>query len=479
MRALWLMAAAALLPLPAGALPGQGPGTWHVVNERGTVAVEPVLHGAYQALPLSTLVALGVEVSYVAGGAEATLDGVRLRFRAGSPEFSVGTASYRLEGEVYEQGGALYVPLGFFRDYLPRASADRVSVDGSARVIRGSVPLARTAARASGTVFEHVTWAIPDSLRDDPPGDSASADSTTADPLAKLVAGASGSADTAIAADPLAQVVARASGAPSPPTGGEPNLVGSLDWPDADIGGDAGRGRRLVVVDAGHGGVDPGTHGPGGTREKDVTLAVARRLAALLRRDTTLEVRMTRDRDTLIALRDRTRFANTWRRPGQAAVFISVHCNSNPSRAARGIETYFLSEAKTEDARRVAAMENAAAGYESASGPSAGSGGLGFILHDLRQNQYLRESSDWAEIIDGRLGTVAGPSRGVKQAGFVVLNGAFMPAVLVEIGFLSNPVEEQRLATPDHQDDVAGELAAAVRAFLNQPRGGAERASRR
>jgi N-acetylmuramoyl-L-alanine amidase len=233
--------------------------------------------------------------------------------------------------------------------------------------------------------------------------------------------------------------------------------------------------KRLVVVDAGHGGVDPGARGPGGTREKDVTLAVARRLAAVLRRDTTLDVRMTRDRDTLISLRDRPRLANEWRRPGQPAVFISVHCNANPSRGARGIETYFLSEAKTEDARRVEAMENAAERFETAARGPSGGNQLGFILHDLRQNQYLRESSDWAELIQGRLAQVAGPSRGVHQAGFAVLNGAFMPAVLVEIGFVSNPAEERLLADPDHQDDVAAQLAASVRAFLNQPNGSGRR----
>ncbi len=222
--------------------------------------------------------------------------------------------------------------------------------------------------------------------------------------------------------------------------------------------------RRLVVVDAGHGGVDPGARGAGGTREKDVTLAVAKRLAALLREDPTLEVRMTRDRDTLIALRDRTRLANRWRGGERPALFISIHCNANPSRSARGFETYFLSHAKTEDARRVEEMENAAQQYEE---DALKLDALHFIMHDLRQNKYLHESSGWAAQIQTRLAAVGtGPNRGVKQAGFHVLNGAFMPAVLVEIGFISNGQEEQVLRRPVQQRAIADQLALAVQDFF-------------
>ncbi|HEX5724148.1 MAG TPA: N-acetylmuramoyl-L-alanine amidase, partial [Longimicrobiaceae bacterium] len=215
------------------------------------------------------------------------------------------------------------------------------------------------------------------------------------------------------------------------------------------------------------GGPDPGARGPGGTREKDVTLAIARELATLLRARPGLEVRMTRDRDTLIALRDRSRFANQWRRGDQPALFISIHCNANESRSEKGYETYFLSEAKTEDARRVAAMENAAQEYEER--PADGSA-LDFIFNDLRQNHYLRESADWAELIQHRLREIhPGPNRGVKQAGFAVLNGTFMPAVLVEIAFISNPAEEELLRTRSVHDSIARQLALAIRDFFDRP----------
>jgi N-acetylmuramoyl-L-alanine amidase len=240
--------------------------------------------------------------------------------------------------------------------------------------------------------------------------------------------------------------------------------IGLAAWPASAQGV---VGPPLVVIDAGHGGVDPGAIGPGGTREKDVALAIARELERILAAPGDLEVRMTRDRDTLIALRDRSRMANRWRGAtaveARPALFISVHANAHVHRSARGFETYFLSEALTEDARRVAAFENSSERFEERRAADA----LSFILNDLRQNLYLRESSVWAEIVQARLGAGhPGPDRGVKQAGFVVLDGAFMPAVLVEVGFISNPLEERMLADPDVQHHIAAQLAHAVRDYF-------------
>jgi N-acetylmuramoyl-L-alanine amidase len=224
--------------------------------------------------------------------------------------------------------------------------------------------------------------------------------------------------------------------------------------------------RRLVVIDAGHGGVDPGARGPAGTREKDINLQVARRVVAILQQDPTLDVRLTRNRDTLIALRDRPRMASRWRAEGQPALFMSIHCNAHPSRAETGYETYFLAEARTAESRRVQAMEDAAEQYEERA-QGGGSDALGFIMSDLRQNQHLRESSDWAQMIQDRLREVhPGPNRGVKQAGFAVLVGATMPAVLVELGFISNRNEEQMLLDPRQQDTLARQLAAGVQDFF-------------
>lgn len=225
----------------------------------------------------------------------------------------------------------------------------------------------------------------------------------------------------------------------------------------------------LVVIDAGHGGVDPGARGPGGTREKDVTLAIARSLAEILRRDGNYEVRLTRTTDSLIALRDRPRMANRWRGDsganGRPSVFLSIHANAHRDVGTRGFETYFLSDAKTADAERVAAMENAAAQFEDPTERPADD--FSFILTDLRQNLYVHESSSWAEMIQRRLGAAhTGPNRGVKQAGFAVLDGAFMPAILVELAFISNAREERMLADREIQRQLAEQLALGVRDYF-------------
>jgi N-acetylmuramoyl-L-alanine amidase len=235
--------------------------------------------------------------------------------------------------------------------------------------------------------------------------------------------------------------------------------------------------RRTVIVDAGHGGVDNGMKGPlgGGPRiyEKNITLSVANRLGQQLAARG-LDVVYTRTTDTLIALDDRGRIAN---RAG-GTLFISIHVNaSSPAwkakdqRAARGFETYFLSEARTEDARRVEQMENESIRLE---GPSAASteDPLSFILSAMTQNEHLRESSELAEIIQQRLGRIhPGPNRGVKQAGFRVLITASMPAVLVEIGFGTNSAEAAFLSNPSRQNDIATAIADAAMAYLERYEG--------
>jgi N-acetylmuramoyl-L-alanine amidase len=228
--------------------------------------------------------------------------------------------------------------------------------------------------------------------------------------------------------------------------------------------------RRLVVVDAGHGGPDAGMHGPIGQRttlyEKDITLAVAKRLAHELQ-SRGVDVLMTRTTDTLIALEDRGKIANA----AKGDLFISIHVNAaNPTwkdpGAARGFETYFLAEAKTEDERRVAQMENEVVRFERNADPVQESG-LGFILKDMAQNEQLRESSDLAATIQSHLKRIhPGPSRGVKQAGFMVLVTAFMPSVLVEIGFGTNPAEAAYISGDSGQRTIANAVADAAMEYL-------------
>jgi N-acetylmuramoyl-L-alanine amidase len=271
----------------------------------------------------------------------------------------------------------------------------------------------------------------------------------------------------------FSQVARRATApAPTPPAAVEERDATPPDA-RADPPSRGGAPRRwTVVVDAGHGGPDAGMSGPIGAgprvREKDVTLAVSQRLReALAARGVT--VVMTRTKDTLIALADRGRIANQRR----GDLFVSVHVNSaNPGwrdpGAARGFETYFLAEAKTEDARRVAERENEVVRFETASS-SGPSDPLGFILSDMKQNEYLRESSELAQAVQRRMARVhPGPSRGVKQAGFRVLLTASMPAILVEIGFGSNRSEAAYMTDATRQRELAGAIADAAVEYLEQ-----------
>ena len=231
------------------------------------------------------------------------------------------------------------------------------------------------------------------------------------------------------------------------------------------------RHSRLVVIDPGHGGYDPGAIGSSGVREKDVALGVARALAVALEADSTIEVRLTRDRDVLIPLWRRGEQATQWagERPG---IFISLHANALPaSRATRGFETYFLSEARTEHERRVAALENSV--DETSGGPNQASTELGEILGELRNHDYQHWSAHLADLVQVELEEVhPGPNRGVKQGPFAVITNALMPAVLVEIGYLTHRAEERLLGRPEFHEQAAGAIARAVGAFFRQYPGG-------
>lgn len=223
-----------------------------------------------------------------------------------------------------------------------------------------------------------------------------------------------------------------------------------------------------VTIDPGHGGIDPGNPGvffPRGTREKDVTLQVGLLLRNELKRRG-VGVTMTRTSDTLIALGDRGSFCTE-----SCDLFVSLHVNSLARRRGytdvRGYETYFLAEARTEDAARVAQMENEAVRFEAGSTERGAGVGLDFILKDLQLNEHLRESARAAELVQRRLRTVhTGESRGVKQAGFMVLTTARRPAILVELGYSTNPEDGRFLTSFASQKAMAAALADAIVEYL-------------
>ena len=231
---------------------------------------------------------------------------------------------------------------------------------------------------------------------------------------------------------------------------------------------------RVVIIDPGHGGRDPGARGTRGTQEKDVALAIGRALARNLRDDQGLQVFLTRDADTLIPIWKRGELATAWKGEDHG-IFVSIHANALPgSRATRGFETYFLSEARTEHERRVAALENAAQDFENQDEGPSNNPDLSFILTELRTLDHQHWSALLAEMIQGQLAQVhPGPNRGVKQGPLAVITNALMPAVLVEVGFLTNPDEESLLTRETFQENTATAIASAVRDFFRRyPTGG-------
>ncbi len=215
-------------------------------------------------------------------------------------------------------------------------------------------------------------------------------------------------------------------------------------------------GIRTIVIDPGHGGKEVGAVGPGGLLEKDVTLAVARKLASSLAKATGARIVMTREDDSLVSLDQRTAIANQYR----ADLFLSVHMNAAVVKDAKGSETYYLSlEASDELARKAAETENASA----ANDPSSD---LKLILWDLAQQAYIEESSRFASAIQEEMNAATSvANRGVKQAPFKVLIGATMPAALVEVGFISNAEEEAKLQSEEFQNLMVEALTRAVQRY--------------
>jgi N-acetylmuramoyl-L-alanine amidase len=212
------------------------------------------------------------------------------------------------------------------------------------------------------------------------------------------------------------------------------------------------------MLDPGHGGTDPGAVSRRGTHEKRIALDIAARVKKKLLA-AGFEVMMTREADAFVSLADRSKLGNG-RKPD---VFVSIHINASPNRAACGLETYFLSEAKTDWERAVAARENAA--FEPAGAGKTGDE-LGMILADLAQNEFLWESSALAaRIQEATVPHARIRDRGVRQAGFYVLRNTYMPAVLVECGFLSNRSEDKLLRTESHRERVAEGIFRGIAAF--------------
>jgi len=218
-----------------------------------------------------------------------------------------------------------------------------------------------------------------------------------------------------------------------------------------------------IVLDAGHGGKDPGTMGQRGTKEKDIALDITKRVGLLLEKNTKLKVVYTREEDVFIPLWKRTKIANE----SNGKVFLSIHLNGSPNKAVYGFETYLLRPGKTEDAIEVASRENEVIKYEDRTDDRYKDlSGENLIMATMAQSIFMRESEELAAMIQEEMAKkIKSKNRGVKQAGFHVLIGASMPNILVEAGYLTNRNEEKNLRNAKYRQSIASCIYKAIVKF--------------
>lgn len=351
-----------------------------------------------------------------------------VRLQLGSPFFHWDGQALQLVHAPYRDSEEIYLPLQVLTDFFPERLPEYYEYDAEARVLRAGDPSATEDASARGRPAD----------RDAP-------------------------SDWTPRGEAPSRRTAEAGESEPPPT---ETLVDD--------------GVRVVWIDAGHGGADPGAIGRRGVREKDIALAIARKVAARLDDASGIEVRMTRDDDGFVDLWQRGLMATEEKgeRPG---VFVSIHANSFPARrTTRGFETYFLSEARTEDERRVSAIENAPLSIRGRGVDASRQSDLDFILRELRNFDHQHWSSLLAELVQEELGRFhPGPNRGVKQGPLAVLTNALMPSVLVEVGFVTNGDEARLLTEDEFQDRAASGIARAVERFLERYPPGEQRGGSR
>ena len=283
-----------------------------------------------------------------------------------------------------------------------------------------------------------------------PQPDEVAASGTPPPPVTPPVAKSRSRRNTAKSADaPPVDLGATGIHAAQPTADGQRSLVRTL-----------GLKINRIVVDAGHGGHDSGTLGPGGIQEKDVVLDVALRLGALLKQKLGADVIYTRDDDTFIPLETRTAIANK----AQADLFISIHANSSPDPSARGVETYYLNFTTSADALETAARENAVSDESIHQ--------LSDLVKKIALQDKINESREFASDVEQSLyggledGNSGLKDRGVKKAPFVVLIGANMPSILAEISFLTNPSDAQQLHDSKYRERIAESLYRGVARYV-------------
>jgi|TARA_B110000263_G_scaffold86079_1_gene75149 N-acetylmuramoyl-L-alanine amidase len=215
-----------------------------------------------------------------------------------------------------------------------------------------------------------------------------------------------------------------------------------------------------IIIDPGHGGKDPGAIGYRGTKEKDITLDVAKRLVKKIERNMNINTILTRDEDVFIRLEDRTKLANS----ENGKLFISIHANSAEDRRANGFETYMIGTNKNAAAVRTAARENAVLDLEGGNTKKLTDEAL--IKATIAQSGFANGSEQFAALVQEEMNKrLQSKDRGVKQAGFYVLAYASMPNVLIELGYISNPSEEKKLKSSQYKDALATSIYRAIEQY--------------
>ncbi len=487
-----LALAVGLFPLTAQE-PGGG---LTLVTPQGRQQIGTVGVMGGEAIPLDDLAALfRLDIGEDTGERTLTVNtrGGPIVLTAGQPLASVNGQLVSLDAAARRVGGRWFVPLDFISNALARIhdqrielrSRSRLLLVGNVRVPRVSVqyrPRGRSG-RLTLQITPNTTHAVTedngrllirldadaiDVVRSPVPRGSAVRAIELLDELPgfaiepgpsysshRIVSGESGNS-TQLVVDLEAAAPAVAEARPAEPANPGTDAVPSDRPPIPDFSAPAEI--RTIVIDPGHGGTDEGAHGPEGTLEKDVTLSVAQRLGALLERRLGVRVILTRNGDTVVALDRRAAIANNDR----ADLFISLHANSALREVVTGAEVYYLGIDEYD--REARALADRDGRYLPVSG--GGVREIDMIPWAMAQTRYLAPSADLAAFVSSELGLrVPLSPRPVQEAPFRVLVGANMPAVLVEMGFISNPDQERQMTQPGFQSLVAEAIVAAVIRF--------------
>lgn len=440
---------------------------------------------------LAAMFTFTVREDALAGGLTVTYQGQTIVLSPGQPLASVGGRLIALPVAAVREGRSWLVPVEFLSRALGPAGAMRVDVRKPSRlVLVGDLRVPRVAMRydAQGNrarltfdvepptphrvtqeggrlIVTFEADALDARLAQPGPGSLAASARASDTPAAIVVE--LGPAYTSFRTSDLpgapgpARFVVELVGGSAEPSAPTPGAPAPEPPPLIDLAPPAGL--RTIVIDPGHGGDEEGARGPSGTLEKDVTLAVARRLKAAIEGRLGIRVLLTRDADQTVSLDERAARANN----NKADLFLSLHANASPRGATTGAEVFFLSlDEYGSEALRVAQGEGQTV-------PVFGGGAreIELILWEMAQARYIEQSASLAGLIEEELRKrVPMSSRAIQQAPFRVLVGANMPAVLVELGFITNAEEERLLTSDPHQSAIAQALVDAVVRFRDAPR---------